>query len=77
LIFVFTITQLTEPVIEAHTILEWLRIPALLAIVWWMYAGYVWLTNNCNMPLAKPRALLFRWFCANHCSGDWMYVYGL
>jgi low temperature requirement protein LtrA len=49
---------LTELVIEAHTILEWLRIPALLAIIWWMYAGYVWLTNNSNMQLAKPRALL-------------------
>ncbi len=58
LIFVFTITQLTELVIGAHTILEWLRIPALLAIIWWMYAGYVWLTNNSNMQLAKPRALL-------------------
>ena len=58
LIFVFTITQLTELVIEAHTILEWLRIPALLAIIWWMYSGYVWLTNNSNMQLAKPRALL-------------------
>jgi low temperature requirement protein LtrA len=58
LIFVFTITQLTELVIEAHTILEWLRIPALLAIIWWMYAGYVWLTNNSNMQLAKLRGLL-------------------
>jgi low temperature requirement protein LtrA len=58
LIFVFTITQLSELVIEAHTFLEWLRIPALLAIIWWMYAGYVWLTNNSNMQLAKLRALL-------------------
>jgi low temperature requirement protein LtrA len=58
LIFVFTITQLTELVIEAHTLLEWLRIPALLAIIWWMYAGYVWVTNNVNLQQFKTRALL-------------------
>jgi low temperature requirement protein LtrA len=58
LIFVFTITQLTELVIEAHTIIEWLRIPALLSLIWWMYAGYVWMTNNANLQLAKTRALL-------------------
>jgi low temperature requirement protein LtrA len=58
LIFVFTITQLSELVIEAHTFFEWVRIPALLAIIWWMYAGYVWLTNNTNLQLAKPRALM-------------------
>ncbi len=58
LIFVFTITQLSELVIEAHSLLEWSRIPALLAIIWWMYSGYVWLTNNSNMQQTKPRALL-------------------
>jgi low temperature requirement protein LtrA len=58
LIFVFTITQLTELVIEAHTIIGWLRIPALLAIIWWMYAGYVWMTNNANLQQSKTRALL-------------------
>jgi low temperature requirement protein LtrA len=58
LIFVFTITQLSELVIEAHTILEWLRIPAILAIIWWMYAGYVWMTNNADLQKSKTRALL-------------------
>ncbi len=58
LIFVFTITQLTELVLGAHTILEWLEIPLILAIIWWMYSGYVWLTNNTNMQLFKPRVLI-------------------
>ncbi len=58
LIFVFTITQLSELVIEAQTFLGWLRIPALLAIIWRMYAGYVWMTNNANLQQSKTRALL-------------------
>ncbi len=58
LIFVFTITQLTELVIEAHQPLEWLRIPLLLSIIWWIYAGYVWLTNNSNLQQTKTRVLI-------------------
>ncbi len=58
LIFVFTITQLTELVIEAQTLFDWVRIVALLAIIWWMYAGYVWMTNNSNLQQTATRALL-------------------
>ena len=58
LIFVFTITQLTELVIEAHSILEWLRIPLVLAIILYMYTGYVWLTNNLNLAHTKTRVLI-------------------
>jgi low temperature requirement protein LtrA len=58
LIFVFTITQLTELVIEAHTVVGWLQIPLVLAIIWWMYSGYVWLTNNTNLAHAKTRVLI-------------------
>src|SRR5258708_4815759 len=46
LVFVFVITQITQLVEHAHGAMGFL--PALLVLVpiWWMYAGYAWLTNN-------------------------------
>src|SRR6058998_2299084 len=45
LIFVFAITQLTRLVEDAGGALDFLRVLLVLILVWWMYAGYVWLTN--------------------------------
>ena len=45
LVFVFTITQFTG-VLEHHPSLTGIAQAAvMLAIVWWMYGGYAWLTN--------------------------------
>jgi low temperature requirement protein LtrA len=45
LVFVFTITQFTG-VLEHHPSLTGVaQATVMLAIVWWMYGGYAWLTN--------------------------------
>ncbi|MDQ2748182.1 MAG: low temperature requirement protein A [Actinomycetota bacterium] len=46
LVFVFTITQLTAVVRESHGAVGYLHAGAILAITWWMYDGYAWLSNN-------------------------------
>lgn len=46
LVFVFTITQITNVVREAHDLEGFLRALAILMVTWWMYDGYCWLSNN-------------------------------
>src|SRR5260370_579883 len=46
LVFVFVITQITQLVEHAHGTMDFLRALLVLVAIWWMYAGYAWLTNN-------------------------------
>src|SRR2546425_8907790 len=46
LVFVFVITQVTQLVEHAHEAMDFLRALLALVPIWWMYAGYAWLTNN-------------------------------
>src|SRR5438445_8192446 len=46
LVFVFVITQVTQLVEQAHGPMDCLRALLVLVPIWWMYAGYAWLTNN-------------------------------
>lgn len=46
LVFVFTITQVTEVVVEHPDWLGIAQAALTLAIVFWMYDGYAWLTNQ-------------------------------
>src|SRR5712692_1104403 len=46
LVFVFVITQVTQLVEHAHGPMDFLRALLVLVPIWWMYAGYAWLTNN-------------------------------
>ena len=46
LVFVFVITQITQLVEHVHGAMDFLRALLVLVPIWWMYAGYVWLTNN-------------------------------
>src|SRR5881396_3384106 len=46
LVFVFVITQITQLVERAHGAIDFLRALLVLVPIWWMYAGYAWLTNN-------------------------------
>jgi low temperature requirement protein LtrA len=58
LVFVFTITQLTT-VLTAHADAGGLlRVVLMLAVIWWMYAGYAWLTNAVPPESAQRRVLL-------------------
>lgn len=58
LVFVFTITQVTQLVVKAHSLTGWYEIFLVLTITWWMYTGYVWLTNNVNFNRPTLRLLL-------------------
>lgn len=50
LVFVFTITQITHLVEHAHGAVDLLHALAVLMLVWWMYGGYIWLTNHAHTP---------------------------
>jgi low temperature requirement protein LtrA len=58
LVFVFTITQVTHLVTDAHGATDLLRAFLVLAVTWWMYDGYAWLTNNVGTEGTTPRLLL-------------------
>ncbi|MEY9935532.1 low temperature requirement protein LtrA [Catenulispora sp. GP43] len=34
------------------------RVAVLLVVIWWMYAGYAWLTNALDLDASGPRLLL-------------------
>ena len=58
LVFVFTVTQLTA--VLSHD-LSWAslgQVMVMLALIWWMYAGYAWLTNSISTRGLRERAIL-------------------
>ena len=58
LVFVFTITQLTDRLVH-H--LDWAglaQVVVMLGVIWWMYGGYAWLTNAVAADRAGRRLLL-------------------
>ena len=58
LVFVFTVTQLTA--VLTHD-LAWEslgQVMVMLALIWWMYAGYAWLTNSISTRGLRQRAIL-------------------
>jgi low temperature requirement protein LtrA len=58
LVFVFTITQVSDLLLHAHTSIELARPCLLLALIWWMYGGYAWLTNNVGTTRPLNRVLV-------------------
>ena len=46
LVFVFTITQLTAILAAGGDFVSTAEVLVLLLLIWWMYDGYAWLTNN-------------------------------
>jgi low temperature requirement protein LtrA len=57
LVFVFTITQLTATLAHDPTAEGLLQVVLMLIVIWWMYAGYAWLTNA--IPPESPTRRLF------------------
>ncbi|MFC8448520.1 low temperature requirement protein A [Kitasatospora sp. NPDC057223] len=45
LVFVFTITQLTDSLAHHLTAGGLLQVLVMLAVIWWMYDAFIWLTN--------------------------------
>ena len=58
LVFVFVITQLAETLYEHLTLATLGNVILILAVVWWMYSGYAWLTNAIAPNSTTRRTLL-------------------
>ena len=58
LVFVFTITQLTGVLVTGGDGASAVHVLVMLAVIWWMYDGYAWLTNAIATDLLRFRLLL-------------------
>ncbi|MEU1629919.1 low temperature requirement protein A [Streptomyces sp. NPDC020096] len=58
LVFVFAITQIASVLTALPTGEGLARVIVLLAITWWMYGGYAWLTNALDLERTGARLLL-------------------
>lgn len=63
LVFVFTITQITHLIEHAHSPVDFLHALAVLMLVWWMYGGYIWLTNHAHTPKSMRLVLMAAMAC--------------
>jgi low temperature requirement protein LtrA len=58
LVFVFTITQLTGVLVDGGDAAAIAQVVVMLAVIWWMYDGYAWLTNAIATDRLRHRLLL-------------------
>jgi low temperature requirement protein LtrA len=58
LVFVFTITQLTDLLVHHLDRVGAGRVLLMLGVIWWMYSGYAWLTNAVAPNSTTRRTLL-------------------
>jgi low temperature requirement protein LtrA len=57
LVFVFAITQLTGILAHDASVIGGVRVLLVFGALWWMYEGYVWL-SNARTPVRTPERLL-------------------
>ena len=57
LVFVFTVTQLTGVLVTGGGAASAVQVAVMLAVIWWMYDGYAWLTNAIATDLLRFRLL--------------------
>jgi low temperature requirement protein LtrA len=57
LVFVFAITQLTGILAHDESVADGFRVLLVFGVLWWMYGGYVWL-SNARTPTRVPERLL-------------------
>ncbi|HEX3434999.1 MAG TPA: low temperature requirement protein A [Solirubrobacteraceae bacterium] len=58
LVFVFTITQLTNVLVHALSWKGLLQVSLMLGLIFWMYGGYAWLTNSVALDRITRRLTL-------------------
>jgi low temperature requirement protein LtrA len=58
LVFVFTLTQLTGLLADDPSWTGFAKVVLLLSLIWWIYDGYVWLTNTVALDVLGHRLLL-------------------
>jgi low temperature requirement protein LtrA len=59
LVFVFALTQVTGFLAEEPTFAQLGRGLVVLAIIWWAWSGYTWLTSTVDPELVLPRLVMF------------------
>jgi low temperature requirement protein LtrA len=59
LVFVFALTQVTAFMADEPTFAGMGRGLMILAIMWWAWGGYAWLTTTVDPELGKPRVVMF------------------
>src|SRR3954452_1751774 len=58
LVFVFAVTQLSHVLVKELNPLGLLQVVLMFGVLWWMYAGYAWLTNTLAPTTAGRRLLI-------------------
>lgn len=58
LVFVFTISRVAEIVVHHRDLTSVAQAAVILALVWWMYDAYAWLTNQAAPDTARSRIAL-------------------
>lgn len=58
LVFVFTITQLTNVLVRQPSWKGLLQVSLMLGVIFWMYGGYAWLTNSVALDRLTRRLTL-------------------
>jgi len=59
LVFVFALTQVTAFLAADPTFGQLARGLVMLAIIWWAWSGYTWLTSTVDPELGLPRLVMF------------------
>ena len=58
LVFVFTITQLTNVLVTGGDLVAIAQVVVIFGVIWWMYDAYAWLTNAIATDHLRHRLLL-------------------
>jgi low temperature requirement protein LtrA len=58
LVFVFTITQLTNVLVDGADVASVVQVVVMFLVIWWMYDAYAWLTNAIATDRLRHRLLL-------------------
>jgi low temperature requirement protein LtrA len=59
LVFVFAFTQVTALILEDTSVQGFLRSALVLAMVWWAWAAYTWMTNAIDIENVVTRLIIF------------------
>ena len=59
LVFVFACTQVTALILEDTSVQGFLRSALVLAMVWWAWSAYAWMTNAIDVENSVTRLLMF------------------
>jgi low temperature requirement protein LtrA len=59
LVFVFAFTQVTALILENTSIEGFLRASLVLAMVWWAWSAYAWMTNAIDVENGVTRLIIF------------------